>query len=38
MAGLRERDLAELKGNDARKMVLARLIWEKTRKYPKFCV
>jgi putative transposase len=30
MAGLRERDLADLKGNDARKVVLARLIWEKT--------
>jgi hypothetical protein len=30
VAGLRERDLAELKGNDARKVVLARLIWEKT--------
>jgi putative transposase len=30
MAGLRERALADLKGNDARKVVLARLIWEKT--------
>ena len=30
IAALKEKDLADLKGNDERKVVLARLVWEKT--------
>ena len=30
IAGLKEKDLPDLKGNDERKVVLARLVWEKT--------
>jgi hypothetical protein len=30
MVGLKERDLADLKGSDERKVVSARLVWEKT--------